>query len=263
MNRSLTTNPESLMFPRSFRLPLLLGTMALAACQSDSAVAPGGATPDRVTIARTVTPLASFGDTAILTTSVVDAAGKPVSGAPLRWTVSAPEVLEPVGPGVFRARANGTAVVRVQIDPAATGAKPSGYFAARLADSIVVTVLQQPARIEPTTADTAFTLLGAVKTIGVRVTDARGNPLTVPFTLQWSSANANIVSVDNNGRATAKGNGRTTLSVRAGNATWSGGVNVNASRSHVSCMQFTQRKRQQSQCVTNTVTMLAAQEKTP
>lgn len=263
MNPSISSTSDSMMFPRLFRLLLASGTLMLAACRADSAVGPSGALPDRVSIARLATPLASFGDTAVLSTTVLDAEGRALSAVPLRWIVSAPDVLEPLGGGQFRARANGTAVVRVEVDPSATGARPRGYFADRLTDSIVVTVQQQPARIVPINADTIFTLLGVSRTIGVRITDARDHVITAPVTPQWISSNESVMRVEHTGRVTARGNGHAIITVRAGNASWSGAVRVNASRSHVSCMQFVQRKRQQQQCVTNTVTMWAPQEKTP
>lgn len=264
MTASHSSSHSRMTITRSVRSSFALLALALGACQSDSPLAPTGAVPERLTVSLTsTTALASFGDSAIVRARVFDAAGNEVTGAPLVWSVSTPEVLESLGGGVFRSRGNGRAVVRVTVDPTATGARPKGYFADRLLDSVTVTVQQQPARIIPTTADTTFNLLGLTRTISVRVTDARGNTMSQGVTPRWETTNPAVAAVDSTGRMRSRGNGSTQLTVRAGNAVWSTTIKVDAQRTHVSCMRYLKRRQQQQQCVNNTVTMWAQGERTP
>jgi hypothetical protein len=244
---------------------LLVGsTLLLGACQSDHPLAPSGALPERLYASVAATSmLTSLGDSAVVRARVVDAAGNEITGTPLAWNVSDPDVLESLGGGVFRSRANGTTVVRVTVDPSATGARPSGYFADRLIDSVVVTVQQQPARIIAVSADTAFTLLGQSRSMAVRITDARGHQLLAGFAPSWYTSDRAVAVVDSTGRVRTLGNGTTQLTVRAGSAELRTTLIVNAVRTHVSCMRYLNRRQQQQQCVTNTVTMWAAGGRTP
>lgn len=242
---------------RLLRSALVFASVGLAACQADTAVAPNGAVPSRVSVSlASSSPLASFGDTAVVRARVLDAAGNEIPGVPLIYSVASTQVVEQVGTGLFRSRGNGTAVIRVQVDPAGTGARPKGYYADRLVDSVTVTVQQQPARIAAA-ADTVFPLVNLLRTFALTATDARGNVVTSPLTPQWQSANPTIATVDAVGRVRSVGNGRTPLSVRIGSFTWQTTVVVNANRDHVSCMRYIRRRQQQQQCVTNTVTLRA------
>jgi hypothetical protein len=242
---------------RLLRSALVFASVGLAACQADTAVAPGGAVPSRVSVSLASTsPLASFGDTAVVRARVLDAAGNEIPGVPVIYSVASNTVLESVGTGLFRSRGNGTAVIRVQVDPAATGARPKGYYADRLVDSVAVIVQQQPARIVAA-ADTVFPLINLLRTFGLTATDARGNAITTPLNPQWQSGNPTIATVDATGRVRSVANGSTPVSVRLGAFTWQTTVVVNANRTHVSCMRYIRRKQQQQQCVTNTVTLRA------
>lgn len=242
---------------RLLRSALVFASVGLAACQADTAVAPSGAVPSRVSVSlASSAPLASFGDTAVIRARVLDAAGNEITGVPLIYSVASTQVVEQIGVGLFRSRGNGTAVIRVQVDPAATGARPKGYFADRLVDSVTVTVQQQPARIIAA-ADTVFPLVNLLRPFTLSATDARGNPITTALAAQWQTANPTIATVDATGRVRSITSGRTPLTVRLGSLTWQTTVIVNANRDHVSCMRYIRRKQQQQQCVTNTVTLRA------
>lgn len=249
---------------RILRPSLVLASAALAACQADTAVAPSGAVPSRVSVTlASAGPLASFGDTAIVRARVLDAAGNEIPGVPVVYSVSAPQVLESVGTGLFLSRTNGTAVVRVQVDPAGTGARPKGYYADRLVDSITVTVQQQPARLVAAAVDSLFPLLGLTRTFTLRATDARGNTVTRTLATQWQSANPTIATVDSTGRVRSAANGSAAITARIGTLTWRTTALVNANREHISCMRYVRRRQQQQQCVTNTVTLRAPAERAP
>jgi hypothetical protein len=246
------------------RLALALAGALLTACQSDRALAPSDALPARLTLTASATvPLASFGDSTVIQPRLVDANGSLLSNVPLRWTLRSAGVLESLGNGQYRAARNGQATIVVQLDPSNTGAKPAGYFANLLTDSVTITVQQQPARIVPLVNDTVFTLLGSTRTLRFQVTDARGNRMTDGWSAQWQSANTGIASVDSTGTVRVAANGTAQLSVRVGVATWSTTVSVNATRPHVSCMRYRQRRAAREQCVTNTVTLFAAPERAP
>lgn len=244
---------------------LILGaTVFLAACQADSVVAPTGGTPDRITVSTTSTaPMSSFGDSATIAVRVLDAGGATLSGVPLVYKVSAPGVVESLGNGIFRAVGDGQVTVTAEVDPGATGARPAGYYADRLTGTVTLQVRQLPARIIPVSADTGFTALGVIKPVVLRVTDARGNPMGTSTTRTWSTANPQVATVDANGNVRSVGSGTTRLTYTIGTLTWSTTVIVNASRDHVSCMRYTQRRNAREACVTNTFTLRAPRGSTP
>lgn len=248
---------------RARTLLVAVGTL-LTACQSDTTLAPTDAVPARLTLTTNVgTPLASFGDSAIVQSRVVDGNGNVMTGVPLRWTVRAGGALELLATGVYRAARNGQATIVVQLDPSYTGVKPAGYFADLLMDSVTIAVQQQPARIVPLVTDTVFTLLGSSRTFRVQVADARGNIMTSGWSAQWQSGNPGIATVDSTGTVRVSGNGVAPVSVRVGTASWATTMSVNATRPHVSCMRYRQRRAAREQCVTNMVTMYAAPERAP
>ncbi len=256
-----------LMRSLSFRTSrsLILGATAfLAACQADSVVAPTGGTPDRISVSSTVgTPMSSFGDSATVAVRVFDAGGATVTGVPLIYKVSAPGVVESLGNGIFRAVGDGQVTVTAEVDPSATGARPAGYYANRLTGTVTLQVRQVPARIIPVSADTGFTALGLIKPVVLRVTDARGNPMGTSFSRTWSTDNPQVATVDVNGNVRSIGSGTTRLTYSVGTLTWSATVIVNASRQHVSCMRYTQRRNARETCVTNTFTLRGPRGGTP
>ncbi len=236
------------------RPAIALMALALAACGNETPTAPfrgGVATALALSVANGGA-LASLGDTAVITARVADANGTALTDAPLRWTVSAPGVVEVVGPGRLRALRNGRVTVVATIDPTLTGVAPDGYYADRLGDSVTIEVRQVPARIVGA-LDALFLTVGARRPLQLQVLDARGTPIApevMPRVL-LATGNANVVTVDSAGQVRSVGDGTTTVTVSAGPATWQQQVRVQARRPHVSCMAYTARRRALGTCVNN------------
>ena len=227
-------------------------TLMLAACSADSVAAPNGAIAAHSDLsAITSAPLACVGDSATIRGGVVEACGATITGSKFKVQVTPAGVLDQVGPLTFRAVRNGTVKIVAEIDVGATGVAPGGYWADRVADSITVQVKQLPARITFAPLDTAFTMLGAVRTLKATVTDARGNALIDPVApLSWQTSDGKIATVDSVGvvRSVAEGNANITATVQSlsARATFS----VRPRLAHTSCMVYAPRKQTRQSCVT-------------
>jgi hypothetical protein len=249
------------------QLTIMAASLSLMACTSDQVVGPSiGGTPGSISLSVIGSAsLASLGDTATIRPRLLDVGGSALAAtdiatAPVRWSMSTPGILEQVGTGVFRAVRNGRVTVIAEIDPAATGIRPSGYYATRLVDSVTIEVRQQPANVTAT-FDSAFTMLGVLRQLRFTVADARGNLITegLPRTV-FTSADARIASVDSTGTVRSTGEGSTRLTAAIGSFTWNATVVVQPRRAHVSCMVYAQRKRSKQSCVTNNFTLFAPRE---
>ncbi|MDF1505192.1 hypothetical protein, partial [Roseisolibacter sp. H3M3-2] len=154
---------------------LLAAGAALAACADDAPRA-DAARPARVALALDSATLASLGDSARVTARVLDAGRRRFAGAAVRGSLSAAAMARD-REGVYRAVANGRAVVRAEVDVGETGVAPGGYWARPVADSVVLEVRQRPARPALVPVDTALRALGERRQRVARVTDARGHAL--------------------------------------------------------------------------------------
>jgi hypothetical protein len=206
---------------------LLAAGAALAAC-ADDPLRPERARPARVALALdSTTALASLGDTARVTARVLDAAGRPVAGAVVRWSLAGGAVARD-GEGVYRAVANGRATVVAEVDVGETGVAPAGYWARRVADSVTIDVRQRAARLAIARADTAFRTLGARRLLAVAVTDARGHALLDgPPPLAWRSADPGVVAVDAAGLLHSVARGSARVTVQAGTLSGAATFTVN------------------------------------
>jgi hypothetical protein len=158
----------------------------------------------RVTIAPASITLTSIGLPADYTAQVLDPRNAPFTGVPLVWTLSDPRVADEVSPGHYRSKASGTTNVTaaVQGNPA-------------LSATATLTVQQTPTRITISPSNAAVDALGVNTTFVAAVTDANNNPIANPA-IQWSSSDQNVATIDGSGTATSRGNGRTTITARAG-----------------------------------------------
>jgi hypothetical protein len=256
------TRPATLCPPLRPTIPLMLrsprglvaaaAATALAACGADEPLRPAGAEPATVTLTTaSAVALASLGDTALVHPRVIDRAGAALAGVPLRWSLSRSGVVEADGEGVYRAVGNGRVTIVAELDPAHTGVRPGGYWAGRLADSVVVEVRQRPARLTLAPVDTAFGTLGARRQLRALVTDARGHALLDgPPPLTWRSADPRVLAVDSTGLVRSLGDGVTHVAVEAATLRVTATFSVNARRPHTSCMVFAQRRQSRQSCVT-------------
>lgn len=87
----------------------VLSTALLSAC-SDSPVGPndGGSS---IHVSASAVTATSLGQSISIQASVVDGSGKAIADAPVRWELSASDVLEPLGGGRFRVLEEGTVTV--------------------------------------------------------------------------------------------------------------------------------------------------------
>jgi hypothetical protein len=245
--------------PRRGPLPAasLAASLALAACAPDDALSPRA--PEAAGVSLTAdsrAPLTSLGDSAIVRHRVYDRHGAALAAVPVRWSVSAPGVVEPDGEGVFRAVGNGRVTVVAELDPGLTGVRPAGYWAGRLADSVVVEVRQRPARLTLAPVDTAFATLGASRQLRVLVTDARGNAmLDGPPPLAWRSADPRVLAVDGAGVVRSLAEGAAAITVEADELRGAATFTVRPRLPHTSCMVFAQRRQTRQSCVTLGFTM--------
>lgn len=259
LRSSRLTNPRPplrltapIMRPSSRGLAIAACSTTLAACGADDPLRPTGAEPAAVALATTSTlALASLGDTALVRPRVLDRSGAALAGLPLRWSLSRTGVVQPDGEGVYRAVGNGRVTIVAELDPGQTGVRPGGYWAGRLADSVVVEVRQRPARLTLAPVDTAFGSLGARRQLRALVTDARGHALLDgPPPITWRSADPRVLAVDGTGLVRSQGDGVTQVAVEAATLRVTTTFSVDARRPHTSCMVFAQRRQSRQSCVT-------------
>lgn len=231
---------------------LVIAAVTLVACSSDPLSSTNGVIPARIVLtANTTTALASVGDSAILTARVLDADGALVNGSNLRVSFSPAGVLDQVGNFTFRAVRNGTVNVVVEIDVGATGVKPVGYWADRIADSLTIEVRQIPVQIALAPVDTAFTMLGSTRLLKATVTDARGNLMLDNFApLTWQSSDATVATVDSTGKVRSFSEGVASISVATQRLATSAVFTVRPRLAHTSCMVYAPRRQTRKSCVT-------------
>ncbi len=87
-----------------------LATAMLAACSSDSPVAPGGGHASMRVSASAVSATV-LGQSVTIQASVADASGAAITGEPIRWELSGPDILESLGDGKFRVLKEGSVSV--------------------------------------------------------------------------------------------------------------------------------------------------------
>lgn len=247
-----------LMTLRRFRLApaFMIAPVMLTACAPADATGTDRHAPTSLTVSTISSKtLASLGDTARIAVRVLDNDGQAMSSSSVRWHVSGTGVLADVGDGNFRAIGNGKATIVAEVARAGTGVRPDGYFVDALVDSVTFTVAQQAVRLA-TTADTAFTTIGAVHPMQALFADARGNPLLANApSLIFASSNPAIVTVDATGRVRSMAEGSARVVVQAGTMSGAAVFTVSPRRPHTSCMVYAQRTKNAQNCITVQLTM--------
>jgi trimeric autotransporter adhesin len=204
-------------FPRPMRaarcfLPVFLAAFtsaALTSCGGDS-TGPKNVGTVNVVPAQDTIPV---GGTVSLSATLLDKDGHPVSGTTIFWNTENASVAAVSSNGTVTAIAPGT--VRI----AASAAGVSGFARITVVPELVASV-----RVTPTTA-----VLSVGQTVHLQAEplDATGNPLP-GRNVTWSSANTNVVSVDNTGLVTAVGTGATSVTATSEGKTGSAAVAVGA-----------------------------------
>jgi len=237
-------------WPRLVAMPTLL--LAAAGCAPDRMTGPSSSVIESVKLEGAAPgALASFGDTVTLLPRVLDRAGRTVAGVTPRYTLSASNILAPLGNGRFEAIGNGRVTVFVRVDSAQTGVVPGGYYVGTAVDSVQVTVQQVAVSLSIMAADSNFAAVGEARPLLVRLTDARGNAMTSGFAaLTYSAADSNVVVVDGAGTLRSVRDGSTQVVVRSGALSAARTYSVSASRAHTSCMSYVRRRKARTSCVT-------------
>ena len=155
--------------------------------------------------------LMSFSETVQLSATVLDGNGQPVADAAVTWSSSDTSVATVSSQGLVTAVDNGNARIMAR----------SGTASA----SVPVTVMQSAGSvvIEPSSA----TLMSFSETVQLSATvlDGNGQPVA-DAAVTWSSSDASVATVSNQGLVTAVGNGDARITARSGTASASVPVTV-------------------------------------
>ncbi len=154
-------------------------------------------------------------DTASLIRVVRDSAGLVIPNVPARFIAARPTVVAVDAAGILTAQGGTLDTARV------TGYLPTGQSSA-----LIVRVVGNPVAsvaVSPS-SDTIRTVGGQAQYSAVAL-DAAGAPVS-DATFTWSVADAGVVSVDQNGLATAVGNGSTQITATSGSVSGSATIVV-------------------------------------
>ncbi|MEO5511157.1 MAG: Ig-like domain-containing protein, partial [Longimicrobiales bacterium] len=154
----------------------------------------------RVTVTPAPASLQSIGATAQFTAHVFDSNNNEFTATAV-WTSSSPTVATINSAGLATSRGNGTTNITATV-----GA---------LSGSATLTVGQVVTRLVSAERNAVLGSIGASAIFHVTAFDASGNVVATPV-LAWSSADASIATVDGTGNVTARGYGRTQITVAAG-----------------------------------------------
>jgi hypothetical protein len=187
--------------PMTTRRTIAAFTLAAsAACAGDDSVTGPSTVPVASVTVTAPAPTVVAGQTATLTATVADAAGRPLTGRTITWTSSA-ELVATVSPtGAVTAVSPGTTRIT---------ATSEGRHA-----SVDLTVLSRGTLVSEVTLDVAaFTLaIGETRQIVATPRDATGAPVA-GVTITWSAAGGNVAAaVSTTGLVTALEQGVMTIS---------------------------------------------------
>ncbi len=153
-------------------------------------------TPSSVNVSPGSVAFAALGDTAQLTSTVLDQNGQAMQGQTVTWASSAPAVATVSASGLVTSAANGSATIT------ATAGSARG--------SAAVTVAQAAASLSVTPDSLVLTSLGDTARLTAEVLDANGS-VVEGAAVSWASADESVAVVDSSGLVAAVANGRTTV----------------------------------------------------
>ena len=182
---------------------LAFGAALALGCGDDAPTVP----PQPVATTATVSPSAvafdALGDTVHVTATMLDQNGQVMADAPVIWSSSDAAVAAVVETGLVTAVSNGAATVT-----AASG---------RAVGSVAVVVEQVVAEVRVSPDSVALRALRAAWRLSAVAVDANGHPVD-GATLEWSSGDTAVATVDDTGLVTAVGNGAATVTAASGGA---------------------------------------------
>lgn len=214
-----------MVLKRFGRVVALCATAALVGC-GDGPLAPDlDSDVSRVELDPAAATIGALGEVVQFTARALDRNGVEIPGVSLAWSSSDSTVLASEGGGRFRARANGSAVVRV---------RASGNT--RVPEQAAEVVVAQRAAALRLPADTLeLYAVGHMALIEARVVDALGSDVAGAG-LTWLSDDPAIATVDGSGVVTARRDGVVAIAVRAGALAGSVVARVSASLRIAGCL---------------------------
>ena len=167
--------------------------------------------PATINVSPSSAELSSFGETLQLSATVLDQNGQTIAGAAVNWASSDNSVVTVDAAGVATSVRNGDATVT------ATSGSATGTAS--------ITVAQRPAQIAVSPAAAMFESIGDTVRLMAEAADANGNAVADP-SLDWTSENEAVATVDEGGLVTAAGNGSANITASSGSATGSAAITV-------------------------------------
>ncbi len=165
-----------------------------------------------INISPSAATLEAIGATMQLSVTVKDEKNQPVPDATVNWSSSTPAVVSVSASGLITARDNGTAIITATSEGTSTAA--------------TVTVAQKIVEINITPASATLEAIGATMQLSVTVKDEK-NQFVPGAAVNWSSSNPSVVSVNpHQGLATARGNGKATITAKSGAKSWTADITV-------------------------------------
>ena len=177
---------------------LALVTGLLTACE-DPGTEP--LVPTTLLVSPELLSFEALGTTAGLTASVHDQHGRVMTKVAVSWQSSGPGVATVDQSGVVTATGNGTAHITAT--------------AGEAGDSVGVTVEQRPVSLAISPRPVRFVALGDTTRLTAEVLDPNGRRIA-GAAVTWTVADTTILTVDDEGLATAAGNGTTTIGATSG-----------------------------------------------
>lgn len=188
---------------------------AQAGPRLDNVTVEVGARVSSVLVSPVAPVVTSFGTDVTFTARVVDVRNNDVPGFGVEWSIADPTIATQVGPGVFRARRNGTTTITAT----------ATQFGRTVTGTTTLKVEQRPVTLVLDPPSATFNAFGATRTFTAQGKDAGGNPVDgLVFT--WTSSDPAVATVDANGLVTARANGVTTIRASGGGAFVEGTVTV-------------------------------------
>ena len=157
--------------------------------------------PHEIGIIPSRAELTAVGMTVQLNATVKDQKNQIVPDAIVNWSSSNSSVASVSSQGLVTARSNGTTTIRV-----VSGAKSF---------SADITVAQSPNTIKITPANPPSITVGRTLRLTATVHDPQNYPIATAR-VNWLASNPSVATISSTGLVTARGNGRTTIIVSAG-----------------------------------------------
>ena len=192
---------------------VLLVAATLPACGDSGPAEPATPVPASIAITPPLGTLSALGQTLSLTATVRDASGQVLTGVPVTWASSDATVVTVDEAGLVTAAGNGAAIV--------TAATRDGLATS----SAAFTVRQETIGIRLQAMVRLLEAFGDMIRMSAEALDANNNAVA-DASLDWSSSDESVATVDAAGLVEAVGNGRARVTVSARNGEVSASTEV-------------------------------------